>query len=109
MSTVPTPTATKIDFANSPLDCYTNNFALIIDSAFTADECAEFIALAESDPAGWQVAKLNAGGGKEYLDTETRDCGRIIRDDFDLADKIFERVRPFLKDIEVTTTGAGKY
>ncbi|KAL7267150.1 hypothetical protein RUND412_010276 [Rhizina undulata] len=108
MSTaVPAITATKVDFAKSPLKCYAGNFALVIDNAFTAEECAEFIKLAESDPAGWQAAKLNAGGGKEILDINRRDCGRIIRDDFDTAGKIFERIRPYLKDIEATTTGGG--
>ena len=80
---------------------YPNHFALVIDNCFTQEECEQLIAIAETDKAGWQHAQVNVGGGMQVTAPEIRNSGRIIRDDYDMASLILERVKPFLDEVQV--------
>lgn len=119
-STNPAPPdakATVIDFAQTPCTNYAKppHYALIIDNAFTREECADLIRTAESTPgASWAPALINSVGPDgtlvQQLRTGTRDSGRIMRDDTDLAEWMYQRVLPFLEDeIKVIEQGKGKW
>ncbi|KAE8158973.1 oxidoreductase domain-containing protein [Aspergillus tamarii] len=100
----------QIDFATSdpPLPEYKNRFAVVIDNILTEEECSELIRLAEassltpqSTTPVWERAMINVGGGRQRLATDTRNCGRIIWDTPELADKLLNRLMPFLKELEI--------
>ncbi|KAE8133921.1 hypothetical protein BDV38DRAFT_257105 [Aspergillus pseudotamarii] len=100
----------KIDFATSdpPLPEFKNRFAVVIDNILTEEECDELIRLAEastltpqSTTPVWERAMINVGGGRQRLATDTRNCGRIIWDSPELADKLLNRLMPFLKELEI--------
>jgi len=80
---------------------YPNHFALVIDNCFTQEECEQLIAVAETDKVGWKHAEVNVGGGMQVTALEIRNSGRIIRDDYDMASLILERVRPFLDEVQI--------
>ncbi|KAL2014219.1 hypothetical protein VTN00DRAFT_1744 [Thermoascus crustaceus] len=106
----------SIDFtATDPrLPRYKNLFAAVIDDLFTESECKELIRLAEAttittatfsgDSASatttptWERAMINVGNGKQVLATDTRNCGRIIWDSPLLAQRLLDRLMPFLRD-----------
>lgn len=44
---------------------------------------------------------INAGNGKQTLATDTRNCGRILFDSLDLADKLVNRMMPFLQELGI--------
>ena len=104
--------AQLIDFAKvsrSFRSSYPNHFALVIDNCFTPQECEALIALAETEPQGWQTAQLNVGHGMQITRLDVRSSGRIIRDDLEVAGFIFERVRPFLSEVEVIARKGTKW
>lgn len=108
----PTASSRQIDFTqtNPPLRDYARTFAAVIDDVLTPSECAELIRLAEASAttkkdspdtngkATWERAMINIGNGHQMLATDTRNCGRIIYDTPDLADRILARIRPFLEE-----------
>ena len=87
------PTATRIDFNQTPLaEAYgnpNNYFAMIIENVFTPTECEELIALAESSGPWTPAAKT----------LRLRDSLRILHVDSGTARMIFERVEPFLDEV----------
>ncbi|KAJ3046340.1 hypothetical protein HK097_000955 [Rhizophlyctis rosea] len=98
------PTPTKINFANSVLPEYRNSYAIVIDNAFTPEECQRLLSKADGK---FETAQINMGGGKSITDTSYRNSGRVIVDDQQCSDWIFERVRPFLGDIETWVNREG--
>ncbi|MBL9008198.1 MAG: 2OG-Fe(II) oxygenase [Myxococcales bacterium] len=64
-----------------------------VDGVLSASECAEQIARIEA--LGPEAATINARGGP-VLDPGTRNNDRVIFDDFELAARLFARVRPHL-------------
>ncbi|KAJ5826119.1 hypothetical protein N7474_003257 [Penicillium riverlandense] len=99
-----TARARKIDFATSvpPLPKYRDLFATVIDDVLTDAECQEMIQLAEASSSNsWERALINIGGGKQALATDTRNCGRIIWDSPVLAQKLQDRLMPFLRELEI--------
>lgn len=71
-------------------------FAIVVHNVFSPEECDALIARAEA--AGFTVAEINAGGGRQVLATNIRNSARCIIDDAEVAAQIFERVRPFLPE-----------
>ena len=97
-----------IDFATStpPLPVYNGLFAAAIDNILTDEECAEFIRRAEATtvPQGtpaWERATIHIGNGQQALATDVRNCGRIIFDTPDLADRLLHRLLPFLQTLGI--------
>ena len=84
-------------------------FALQIDNAFTPQECRDMLLYAtgetgdgggdrsSGDGSRWEAALINTGPGRQKLATEVRKCGRILRDDPELAAKLFARIAPLLR------------
>ncbi|KAE8380942.1 hypothetical protein BDV26DRAFT_279081 [Aspergillus bertholletiae] len=100
----------RIDFATSdpPLPEFKDQFAAVIDDVFTQEECNELIRLAEastltpqSTTPVWERAMINIGNGKQALATDTRNCGRIIYDAPELAEKILNRLMPFFQEFQI--------
>lgn len=104
-----TPTAKLIDFTKTPLEPYYSQphpFALVIDDLFTPEECGTLLSLAQSGDDKWEDALLNTGGGHQVLAKNIRDCTRIMRDDFNTANWIYERVEPYLEEVKVINRGS---
>ena len=98
----PTPTKTFIDFGQTPLREYADMYAVIIDNALTKTECEQLVRAAEARTDGkWEQAMINIGNYQQALMTEHRDCGRIIWDDHDIVEKIWERVKNWVPEIHV--------
>lgn len=112
----PAPNATLniLDFEGTspPIPQYKGHFAAIVDDFMTEAECKELIRLAEEStrtqlpdstlsPPVWEQAMVNAGGGKQVMAIDTRKSGRVIFDSPDLADRILERMMPFMRECEI--------
>ncbi|KAJ7788416.1 hypothetical protein B0H14DRAFT_2948901 [Mycena olivaceomarginata] len=87
-----------INFKKAGLQQYDGCYAVVLDSLFSETELSAFLAEAEAS-SPWEVAQVNAGT-YAYTDTSYRNSERIIYDSFELSEKIFEKIRPHLKDIE---------
>lgn len=97
-----TPTTTLIDFAETSVRKHygqPNHYALIIDNCFTPAECTELSSLAESSSGGWKEASIKKGDNRQEVERDVRDCARILRDDPETAEMIFQRVKPFLESV----------
>jgi hypothetical protein len=94
-----------IDFAatDPPLPEYKRYLAAVIDNALTESECNELLRFAEaSSPDGtWERALINIGNGRQALATDTRNCGRIMFDSQEIAEKLLARLRPFLQELNI--------
>lgn len=102
MSESPAPQTTLLDFTTTPLAKYyghPNHYALIIDNCFTRAECAQLTALAESHLDGWQEATIKKGAGRDEVEKDVRDCSRVLHDDPETAEMLYQRVRPFLEPV----------
>lgn len=93
--------APVVDWATTPLSAdYAGHYVKIIDNLFLPEECAELIALAESN-AEWEQAAVNYGLGPndKYIDTSYRDGFRILRFDRSTADRLYERLKPHVQEL----------
>ncbi|KAJ7096635.1 hypothetical protein B0H15DRAFT_928688 [Mycena belliarum] len=91
--------AGPIDFKTAGLPEYNGCYAVVLDSLFSEPELSSYIAAAEAS-APWEIAQVNAGPNIAYTITSYRNGERIILDSFELSEKMFEKIRPHLKDIE---------
>jgi hypothetical protein len=78
---------------------------MVIDDFLTGEECASLLQLAEATHP-WEPALLNIGNGAQILALSARKCGRIIVDSHELAEMLFQRIRPILEENEVAIIGA---
>lgn len=98
-----------IDFVTTPLPQYKDLFAAVIDNFLTESECKELTRLAEASTLSgdstptWERAMINIGGGMQALSIDTRNCGRIIFDTPVIAQRILDRLTPFLRDNDLET------
>ena len=89
------------DWSTTPLARYYNGFYLkVLDDFFTSEECAAFIALAESDDK-WTQAAVHYGLGahENYVNTDYRNSERILRFDHETAEKIHPRLLPYVQEL----------
>ncbi|KAK4692631.1 hypothetical protein P7C71_g4606, partial [Lecanoromycetidae sp. Uapishka_2] len=90
----------EVIWKKTPLPENEGLYAVVLDNAFTAQECETLIKQAESSTnAGWEPAMVNVGGGRQRTITDTRDCGRIIWDDMDMIARIWDRVKDYVPEI----------
>jgi prolyl 4-hydroxylase len=75
-----------------------------ITDVLTAAECTHLIAFA--DAQGFDVATINAWDGPR-LDLETRNNGRVIADDFDLAKRLWKRVAELVPSMRLGRQARG--
>jgi hypothetical protein len=64
-----------------------------VDNFMTKEECEQWIAFSET--SGYEVAKINAMG-RQIVNTRVRNNQRFIFDSEYLAEKLWERVAPFV-------------
>ncbi|KAK4976556.1 hypothetical protein LTR66_010826 [Elasticomyces elasticus] len=89
----------RVDFAKVGMPEYKDLYAVVLDNVLTAAECQILIAAAEATSAnGWERAKIMGGSGRQYLATDTRNCGRIIWDSSEVTGRIWTRVEAALGD-----------
>ncbi|KAL4895429.1 hypothetical protein BDV59DRAFT_200075 [Aspergillus ambiguus] len=100
----------RIDFTKTtpPIPAYKDHFAAVIEHFLTESECNQLLQLAEqsASPAHpqsnpWERALLNVGNGQQVMAQDTRNCGRIIWDSPDLADRLLTRLMPFLRECDI--------
>ncbi|KAJ5935628.1 hypothetical protein N7466_005175 [Penicillium verhagenii] len=106
----------RIDFTKTTpaILAFKNNFAAVIDNFMTEEECKELLQIAEksaplddvksqTNSPVWKRAMINAGGGKEVMSVDSRKSGRIIFDSPDIAQRIMDRLQPFMRgfDLEI--------
>lgn len=126
----PPPTAAikELDFSKTtpPIPAYKNHFAAIIENVLTPAECNQLLYLAEQSitpesttnlnprETPWDRALLNVGNGKQIKAPGFRNCGRILYDSPDIADRLLNRLLPFLRECGIVqisnqplVTGAG--
>ena len=90
-----------LDFEKEDLRGYKNLYAVILDNVLTPTECKQLVLAAEARTGGkWEPALINIGLGMQELRLDTRNCGRIIWDDFKLAEKVWNRVGSSVREIE---------
>ncbi|KAI9719445.1 MAG: hypothetical protein M1812_003516 [Candelaria pacifica] len=95
----PKVTVTPIDFSDI-LPKYKGLYAVILDDVLSAEECKSFVAAAEARTDGvWEPAMINVGGGRQELNLDARNCGRIIWDSPPMAEKLLARVYQYLPEI----------
>ncbi|MCJ1285748.1 hypothetical protein MMC26_005089 [Xylographa opegraphella] len=91
----------KVDFTQTQLPEYAGHYAVVLDNVLTATECNRLIQAAEaSTSAGWQPAMINIGGGRQQLELDTRNCGRIIWDDSEIIGRIWKRVKDHVPELQ---------
>ncbi|KAF7585230.1 hypothetical protein BBP40_011615, partial [Aspergillus hancockii] len=65
----------------------------------TAEECTTLLHLAESSSnSTWSRAMVNTGNGAQIMDSDTQHCGRILWNTPDIAQRLLDRLMPFLED-----------
>ncbi|KAJ5810458.1 Prolyl 4-hydroxylase alpha subunit [Penicillium pulvis] len=104
-------TVHHIDFTKTTpaILAFKNNFAAVIDNFLTEAECAELLQLAEKSTSPdsktiapvWERAMINAGGGKQIMSVDSRKSARIIFDSSDIAQRMLDRLQPFMRDFDL--------
>lgn len=105
--TAPSPdaqpvTIKPVDWATSALPEYDGLYAVVLENVLSPSECETLIKLAESsvddtrvNPTGdhnpWKPAMVNAGSGFEVLDTSYRNSDRIVWDQQEVVNRIWQR------------------
>jgi hypothetical protein len=99
-------TATRLDFSKTTIPEYAPLYAVVLDHVLSPSECATLLRLAEAsvpapgeeggelrngetDP--WGPALVNVGGGYEVLEPGYRRSDRIVWDQQEVVDRIWER------------------
>lgn len=91
----------RVDFTQTNLPEYAKLYAVVLDNVFTAAECAQLVAAAETRTGGvWEQAMVNVGNGRQALHLDSRNCGRIIWDDKTMVEKIWNRVKSSVPEIK---------
>jgi len=93
--------APVFDWSATPLERdYGGCYLKVLDDFFTSEECAALIALAESDQE-WKQAAVHYGleAHENYINTEYRNSERILRFDHDVAEKLYQRLLPYIQEL----------
>ncbi len=101
----------QIDFMQTvpPIPAYKDLFAVVIDNFMNEAECKELLRLAEASThpgfshstPNWEQAMINSGGGQQTLSIASRKSGRIIYDTPEIAQRLLDRLMPFLQDLHI--------
>lgn len=97
----PNPTVTPIDFASTILNEYSGCYATVLDGILSADECRIFVSLAQATTNNvWERALVNIGSGRQAEMEDVRKCGRIIWDDQEVVDRLWNRIKAMLPELQ---------
>ncbi|CAI7635829.1 unnamed protein product [Penicillium bialowiezense] len=104
----------KIDFERTtpPIPSFKNSIAAVVDNLLTENECKQLLQIAEESTRTtlpdstfsapkWERAMINAGGGRQTMSIDSRKSGRVIFDSSDIADRLLERLMPFIRECEI--------
>jgi len=92
--------APVLDWSTTPLaHDYPGHYVKIIDDVFSADECAALISLAESDAKWTEAAVYGKGPTQDEVNKEYRNSERILRFDKAAADKLYEKLLPYVQEL----------
>ena len=92
----------RIDFKQTPLPEYSEFYAVILDDVLTMQECKILISSAQAQTGGkWEQAMVNIGNNQQELRTESRNCGRIIWDERTIVERLWNRVKRHVPEVEV--------
>ncbi|KAK5050430.1 hypothetical protein LTR84_003711 [Exophiala bonariae] len=97
---------THVDFSKTDCIEYKNSYAVILDHVLSPDECAQLVTLAEQSSGGepgegnWERALVNIGMNQQKLLTDIRNCDRIIWDAQEIVDRIWQRCKDHVPEIE---------
>lgn len=69
-------------------------YVVILENVCTPEECQRLIDLSEAQK--YTPALLNIGDGRQTLATDVRNNDRYIRDDPELAELLWRRLKPFI-------------
>ena len=92
--------APVFDWSTTPVAKeYNGSYLKVLDNFFTSEECAGLIALAETDQE-WKQAAVHYGlaAHQNYVNTEYRNSKRILRFDHEAAEKIYQRLLPYVQE-----------
>ncbi|KAF4457294.1 oxidoreductase containing [Fusarium albosuccineum] len=90
-------TSHPIDFASSPLPQYKGHTAIILDNVLSKEECKEMLSLAEASvpreegASAWRPALVSLGPGMEAAAPGYRESDRIIWNQQNIVDRLWER------------------
>ena len=99
-----TITVSPLDFSLTSLSAYTGLYAKVIDSVFTPLECASLIDLA-TVAGDWQPAGLSTTEETQTVHTNFRHSDRVLVFNTDTAAMIYERLRPYVEEIQEIAPG----
>lgn len=92
----------RIDFNKAGLPGYDGLYAVVLDNVLTAEECDQLVLAAEGCTEGaWEPALVNIGMGMQKLRLDIRKCGRIIWDDRAVVEKVWNRVKNYVPELEL--------
>lgn len=97
---------TRVDFSKTDCFEFKGAYAVVLDNVLSPAECTQLLSLAEQSSGGktghgkWERAMVNTGNNTQALFTDVRNCDRIIWDDDDIVDRIWQRCRPHVPEIE---------
>lgn len=98
---VPVVDAPVFDWSSTPLaQDYNGCYLKVLDNFFTSEECAALIALAESDQE-WKQAAVHYGlaAHQNFINTDYRNSERILRFDHEAAERIYQRLLPYVQEL----------
>lgn len=72
----------------------TTRMAFVLHNVLSPQECEEYIKSTEEK--GYETALVNIGGGRQQMMTDVRNSDRCIIDSVDDANKIWQRINPFV-------------
>jgi len=94
----------KIDFESLGIPEYKHRHAIVIDHLFTPEDCQNLYSLtggsmSDSFSGNWEVAQVDAGNDKKFIDSSYRNSGRMLIDTPETAEWILARIKPYLEEI----------
>lgn len=79
---------------NLPRKSDSSKLAIVVKNVFSKEECAAMVQ--ETESKGYEKALVNAGGGRQVLDTDYRRSSRCIIDSPEQAAEIWKRVKDYV-------------
>jgi len=77
---------------------FSNKFVIKIRGALSDDQCKELIKMSEQ--GGFEKAMVNIGNNQQEIMKDFRDSDRFMLDNKNIANAIYEKIKPFLINID---------
>jgi len=93
----------KFDWTALGFKSWDDQLAIVIDNAFSEEDCQKLISAAE-ESGPWEVAAVNGPGGIGYVNVSYRNSSRILFDTPELADWIMQKLLPYAPELETASS-----